>query len=389
MFRIAGWKTAEFAAKLTGQTDTVYGMLFEKVQRKIDSLIRKSWSTHGKLRIVLEHKGEYFTIRLKEPGSKTPPEYRSDGLKWYLTFLLNFRARNDDIQNYILLIDEPGLHLHPRGQKDTLKELQNLSSQYDNQVIYTTHQTFLINRNTHKSIRVLKRETDRKGPRVGDPFYASRASGIDNPCKNILTDKLLREALGFRVSDISPINERNLLVEGVFDRESFHIANSHWQLLDLNEISIIACSGAANIAKHASHYKENDLSVLCFYDSDDLGMSAFNKNDKVTAREKVKIGDYTARGDYSETIEDLIPDAIFATAYKKWCGDWGVKAPVPSRPRMKPLLRIMPRTERMEMKHSLEDCLSHEMDEQFAKHEPDFRVLKTILEDLHKRLSTT
>jgi len=59
-----------------------------------------------------------------------------------LTFLINFRAQSQNISNYILLIDEPGLYLHPRGQKDALEELENLSQ--NNQIIYTTHQTFLI-----------------------------------------------------------------------------------------------------------------------------------------------------------------------------------------------------------------------------------------------------
>jgi len=161
MFRIAGWQSGQFAEKLQRQTDTVYGMHFEAVQRKINSLIKRNWSTHDKLTLVLEHKGDYFTIHLKEPGSKTPPEYRSDGLKWFLTFLINFRARTDDIKHYVLLIDEPGLHLHPRGQKDTLRELKNLTSKHDNQVIYTTHQTFLINKNQPESVRVLRRELDR------------------------------------------------------------------------------------------------------------------------------------------------------------------------------------------------------------------------------------
>ncbi|MFC2106443.1 ATP-dependent endonuclease [Candidatus Bipolaricaulota bacterium] len=386
MLRIAGWQTGDFANNLTGQSDTVYGVLFETVQRKIDRLIRTNWSTHKRLTIILEHKGDYFTIRLKEPGSKTPPEYRSDGLKWYLTFLINFRTRSDDIKNYILLIDEPGLHLHPLGQKDTLRELQNLSARYDNQVVYTTHQTFLIDKNSPESVRVLKRKLDKTGARAKEPFYASCASGIANRKKDILTDKLLREALGFHVSDISPISERNLLVEGVFDREILHIANRHWQVLDLNEISVIPCTGASNIAKHAALYKENGLTVLCLYDSDDPGVSSFNKNDKVTEKEKVQVKSYTGHGDHSETMEDLIPDTIFASACKKWCDAWGIAEPVLSRPRMKCLKKLMQGPDKIERKHSLEDYLSNETKSEFAKYVPEFGVLKTMLEDLHKRL---
>ena len=342
--------------------------------------------------MVLEHKGEYFTIHLREPGSKTPPEYRSDGLKWYLTFLINFRARTDDIKHYILLIDEPGLYLHPRGQKDTLMELRTLSSKHDNQVIYTTHQTFLINKNQPESVRVLRRELDRSGSRAANPFFASKVSDIANLKENVLTDKLLREALGFQVSDISPINERNLLVEGVFDREVLHIANKHWQVLDLNEVSVIACSGASNIAKHASLYKESGLKVVCLYDSDPVGTSSFEKNDRVDVKHKRQIKDYVKRGSRCETLEDLIPDPIFATACEKWLKHWGKtgSVSVPERPRMKALEKLLDKenkTDRMEMKHSLEDILAQEITAGFKEYGEEFKTVRAILEDLNQRLS--
>ena len=205
----------------------VYGNLFGAVERDINSLIKRNWTTHNKLMIELQHKGSYFTIHLKQPGSRTPPEYRSDGLKWFLTFLINFRAHSNDFKNYILLIDEPGLHLHPRGQKDTLQELQALNIKHTNQVIYTTHQTFLIDKNNPGGVRIIERRLDKAGLLARIPFFASKVSNVLDAKHYILSDKLLREALGFQVSDISPINEKNILVEGVFDRDIFHLVNNN------------------------------------------------------------------------------------------------------------------------------------------------------------------
>jgi len=315
MFHVAGWKSDEFYVKLLNQTDTVYANLFDEVERKINSIIKNNWSTHKKLTIKLQHKGDYFTIHLSEPGSSTPPEYRSDGLKWFLTFLINFRAQSTTIKNYILLVDEPGLHLHPKGQKDTLSELDKLYIKHENQVIYTTHQTFLIDKNKPESVRIIERQLDKSGKLAKNPFYASKVSVASNP-KSILTDKLLREALGFKVSDISPINEKNILVEGIFDRDILHNVNDHYGIIDFNDISILSCGGAPEIAKHASLYTANGLKVVCFYDSDAIGKSAYKKNDKVKKTEKCCIRDYE-KGDEYETMEDLVPDTTFDIACKE------------------------------------------------------------------------
>ena len=123
------------------------------------------------------------------------------------------------------MIDEPGSFLHPQGQKDVLKELTTLS--LTNQVIYTTHQTFLINKNIPDSVRIIKREKRGRG----EDAYDSRVHSIYDH-KHILTDRLLRESLGFLVSDISPLNELNILVEGEFDRELLIEANKYFKVID-------------------------------------------------------------------------------------------------------------------------------------------------------------
>lgn len=384
MFIVSGWEKDEFSSKLQGQTPMVYASLLGDVERSVNSLIRNNWSSRRNLEVKLSHTGERLTIHLEEPGSRTPPEYRSDGLKWFLTFLINFRAQSETIRNYILLIDEPGLYLHPRGQKDVLEELDNLS--HNNQVIYTTHQTFLINKNRPERVRVIHRKIDRKGTLSPSPFYASKVSGIADP-KSILTDKLLRTALGFGVSDISPINEKNILVEGVFDREVFHTANRHWQVLDLNETSVIACGGAAELSKHANLYRSNGLKVVCFYDSDAPGRSACRANDKVPQAQRRQVRNFERRKEF-ETLEDLIPDEIFNQAYEQWTRKWhtATRADAIERPRMKSLERHFLKDRKIVMKHSLEEILVEGIRAGIRKDDSEFGILRRILEGLKSKL---
>lgn len=383
MFLVSGWKKAEFAIKLQNQTTTVYSNLLNQVKRDINSLIRNQWSSHKKLKIELEHRGDYLTIHLNEPGSSTPPEFRSDGLKWFLTFLINFRAQSKNISNYILLVDEPGLYLHPRGQKDALEEIENLSR--ENQIIYTTHQTFLINKNKPERVHIIKRETEKRGQLATNPFYASKVTGILDP-KSILTDRLLREALGFKVSDISPINEKNILVEGVFDRDILHLTNERYQIIDLNETSIISCGRASDISKHAALYKGNDLKVVCFYDSDNAGKSAYDNNNKVIDNEKRQIRNF-ARQKENETIEDLLPDGMFDEALAEWKKKWSIASTQQiKRPKITQIRNLFTDDKKIEMKHGLENILLNRTREEIKKDNGNFNVFKSILEDLKNRL---
>ncbi len=384
MFLISGWKKEEFPSKLQGQNTTIYDNLLIPVKRNIDSLIKNNWSTHNKLKIEIRHDGgDNLIIHLVEPGSATPPEFRSDGLKWFLTFLINFRALSKTISNYILLIDEPGLHLHPRGQKDVLEELETLAG--ENQIVYSTHQTFLINKNRPDRVRIIRRSTQRSGSLSSNPFYASKVANILNP-KNILTDDLLREALGFKVSDISPINEKNILVEGVFDREIFYITNEVWKILDLNKISIISCGKASNITKHAALYQSNDLKVVCFYDSDNPGKSSCRNNSVVSKNQKRQIRNIKKPKEY-ETMEDLLPDAVFDTAVSEWFTKWKVSVSNVRRPRMKNLGPVFTEDKKTEMKHDLEDIIVRETTKHIKKHRSEYEIFKSLLEDIKSRLS--
>ncbi len=68
----------------------------------------------------------------------------SEGFKWYFSFLVNFKAetKKSELKEAILLLDEPGLHLHPAQQLDIVELVKELSM--TNQIIYSTHSPFML-----------------------------------------------------------------------------------------------------------------------------------------------------------------------------------------------------------------------------------------------------
>jgi len=379
MFAITGWKESDYQNNLISFDSTTKDQLLRKTQDTVNELIRKHWSTHKELTVKLSFNGDFLDISLSEPGHETPPNFRSDGFKWFLAFLLFFKKHASTLSGHILLIDEPGGFLHPQGQKDVLKELTSLSK--DNQIIYTTHQTFLINKNLPDSVRIIKREKRGKG----QDAYDSKVYSL-NDKKHILTDKLLRESLGFLVSDISPVNELNILVEGEFDRELLIEANKYFKVLDLNEVSIIGCSRASNIQKWASLYTSNDLVVVGLYDSDSSGKSSFNS---VTGFEKLQLTDVCTG---VETIEDLLPENVFSAGVDSWKKKEKIKkifnAVVPRMTQINAELST-DLTKKIEQKHLLEDCLMEEVRIEIKKDSKKFGSFEKLLNELKKKMYGT
>ena len=68
--------------------------------------------------------------------------------------LMLMHATSEDFKECVILLDEPGLYLHPGAQKDLLKCLEAYAT--ENTLIYTTHLPFMIDLKHPDRIRILK-----------------------------------------------------------------------------------------------------------------------------------------------------------------------------------------------------------------------------------------
>ena len=80
---------------------------------------------------------------------------RSRGFVWFFSFLSWYSQLRRRGENLILLLDEPGLSLHARGQADLLRYFEQELKPH-HQVLYTTHSPFMVdpmhfNRCAHRS----------------------------------------------------------------------------------------------------------------------------------------------------------------------------------------------------------------------------------------------
>lgn len=105
----------------------------------------KAWWKQGDYRFRFEADGDHFRIWVSDDRrpEEVELENRSTGLQWFLSFYLVFLVESQgDHRGAILLLDEPGLSLHPLAQRDLSAFFDGLTK--TNQILYTTHSPFLV-----------------------------------------------------------------------------------------------------------------------------------------------------------------------------------------------------------------------------------------------------
>ena len=129
---------------------------------------------------------------------------RSKGFQWFFSFDLMFMHESEGtFEGCVILLDEPGLHLHPEAQKDLLLRLEHYAE--GNTLLYTTHLPFMIDLSHPDQIRVLK-ETDNG--------IVATTDIVESPPEARF---VLQAALGMDASQSLLIADYNLVVEGVHD----------------------------------------------------------------------------------------------------------------------------------------------------------------------------
>jgi len=169
----------------------------EEASRLITQQIRRAWSQEPTIEVKLNVNGNLLYIDISDGTTVfDTPESRSMGFRWYLSFYINFIAQTFEARanEYFFLIDEPGIHLHPAGQKDLAKIMEDLAMK--NQLVYTTHSPFMINREHPERVRLVTKDKD--GTRVDSEAYRQNW-------------KPLRSSIGLLIGDLFFFSEKGVM----------------------------------------------------------------------------------------------------------------------------------------------------------------------------------
>jgi len=212
----------------------------EAASVRLNETLQKSWSQGKELGFKLQHSaGAKIELYISDPVVKdryVRASRRSTGFTHFFTLktILYSRQTESPARSYIWLFDEPGLYLHPNGQHDLLQVLETLA--ISNQIIYSTHSLFMINKNYPIRHRLILKTG--AGTLIdGKPYVAQWKSAIDS--------------LGLALPGTILFATKVLLVEGDSDPIFLHsiflkLIELGFLKSDLNALGIISTGESKN-----------------------------------------------------------------------------------------------------------------------------------------------
>lgn len=121
---------------------------------------RDLW-TQKKVNFHIEIDGTTLNIFAEDDAVGMPVRLhrRSSGFRWHVSFAWKFtHASKGHYKDCILLLEEPGVHLHYSGQRDLLEVFQRLSA--SNTILYTTHLASMVDPAYPERVRIVETQAN-------------------------------------------------------------------------------------------------------------------------------------------------------------------------------------------------------------------------------------
>jgi AAA ATPase domain len=264
--------------------------------KDITRLLREGWFRSDlEVEFQLEPvDGEtHLTLTVESAKSEDPPSRRSQGFISYLSLFAKLAEVKSRV-NTVLLLDDPGLHLHAVAQK----KLTNILESHPHQILLATQLPFMINPDRLERVRVVTRDGD--GTHIEDNW-----------------SKAQRSLLPVWGSLIGAVKGRLwLVVEGPSDSTCFSVANEFCKKTGRRhlgeDVTIIPGGGSATPFVVQALW-ERGIPLIVILDGDYEGNSIRDRIKELTALEDGKIITLSAAlgtPDKEMVLEDLFSEAV-------------------------------------------------------------------------------
>ena len=305
-----------------GETDEQVHRRLEKRRALLDSASFAltgdwiKWWTEKRHKLHFDADGEDLVLKISDQHNEFPIPFdeRSHGFQWFFSFCLVLLAESwQTDKGAILLLDEPGLHLHPALQKRLIDLFERISG--DNQLIYSTHLPFLVDGNHLERVRTVHLG----GP---EPQKTRISNDLRSTCDR---DTLfpIQAALGYSIAQTFFLGKRTVIVEKITDYWLIMWLVTVLPKMDgndpLHQDTVLIPAGAASrvvplasIMLASSSVGEGHVIVVL--DSDSAGREAASRMNHVFCGEPSILVLGAALDLVEATTEDLVPRDVYADA---------------------------------------------------------------------------
>lgn len=269
-----------------------------------------SWWEQRRLKFRYQLDGDYFRIWVSDDldPSEIELDQRSAGMQYFFSlftvFLVEATAAHS---NSILLLDEPGLHLHSSAQQKLVQFLDEVTQH--NQTLYSSHSPFMVDVKHLERVRLVYE---------GDDGTTAVAQGIWPKDRDSLFP--LQAAVAYELARGLFAAKRQIIVEGLAELWLFEALSQALAATGRTglrrEISIVPAGGAARLVSLASIMGGRGLEVVALLGGDEParmeGQRLASKVLSATENRCLFIGDFLDKR--CGGVEDLFPEDEYLAA---------------------------------------------------------------------------
>ncbi len=281
-------------------------LMVDRASLSLAGLLADLWQQRN-IRLDLAIDGDYMRLWVADniDGSRIELEQRSKGLQWFLSFYVVFMTEAaGSHREAVILLDEPGLHLHASAQEDLLRVLAKLSEK--TQVVYATHSPFMIDLDVLNSVSVLVETPD--GTKVYEPSKTTDKTALFP----------VQAALGYALSRALYTGKYSLLVENITDVWILSAISEHFKESGRghieDDIVITPCGGGQKSALFATMLSGEKMGVAILLDSDVEGINVRTNlvESRIVRETKVLfVSDAVQEPGRVMELEDLLPSSLY------------------------------------------------------------------------------
>lgn len=282
--------------------------LKEKLETAVTKHVNTIWKEH-KIKFIISINGSNCEVHVEDKDKKFnrfTMAQRSDGFKQFVSLMLSLSALNktNELEDYLILIDEPEIHLHPSGIKYLRDELLKIGKKND--LIISTHSSFLVDTEVPERHWIVTKSKAETG-----------IMNIDESTP-LSDENVLKAAFGLSIfKELLP--NKILVVEGEDDKSIIQRATNilNKPILD----TIKTAKGASKALTLASLLDDQNISAHFLFDDDkegrtfkakiEKGFNKFFENKVYTLR------DLVGTIPENSTMEDLLPREFVVKTLKR------------------------------------------------------------------------
>jgi hypothetical protein len=270
----------------------------------------ESWWEQRRHKFRYQIDGDYFRIWVSDDldPSEIELDQRSAGMQYFFSFYLVFLVEAEGAHsNSILLLDEPGLHLHGGAQSKLVSFFNKLAE--DNQTLYSTHSPFMVDADHLETARAVF-ESEDGTTKVSEDVWPRD--------KDTLFP--LQAALGYQLAQALFVSKRQLIVEGLTDYwiiKAFDYALAAKGAPHLRaDVILVPSAGVSKLLPLASMLIGHNVEIAALLDGDEParkeGKKLVNKLLAGQDRKCLFIGDFVSNK--TAEVEDIFAPEEYLAA---------------------------------------------------------------------------